>query len=63
MVFLALKMNTNIYNLRAAAALNISVTDDAYISAPGDCKYANSSGKAGSRRLLGMDMGSSNSTG
>lgn len=58
MVFLALKQNTNIYNLKAAAALNVSVTDDSYMSAPADCTYANDTQKAGSRRLLDMDMGS-----
>lgn len=57
-VFFALKQNTNIYNLKAAAALNVSVTDDSYMSAPADCTYANSTQKAGSRRLLDMDMGS-----
>ncbi|BDA42283.1 hypothetical protein COCOBI_03-1700 [Coccomyxa sp. Obi] len=57
-VFLALKQNTNIYNLKAAAVFNVSVTDDSYMSAPADCVYANSTQKAGSRRLLDMDMGS-----
>lgn len=57
-VFLALKQNTNIYNLKAAAALNVDVTDDSYMSAPADCMYANSTQKAGARRLLNMDMGS-----
>jgi hypothetical protein len=63
LVFLALTQNTNIYNLQAAAALNASVTDDTYISAPADCKYANATQTAGVRRLLDMDTGASNSTG
>jgi hypothetical protein len=61
LVFLALTMNTNIYNLKAAAAANVSVTDDSYANAPADCTYANST--SGTRRLLDMDMGSSNATG
>ena len=63
-VYLALKQNTNIYNLQAAAKLGLDVTDDSYTSAPGDCRYANSSATAnGGRRLLDMDMGTSSPTG
>ncbi|CAL5229447.1 g12772 [Coccomyxa viridis] len=66
-VYLALKQNTNIYNLQAAAKLGLDVTDDSYTSAPGDCQYANSTATAkGGRRLLhggDMDMDASSPSG
>ena len=66
-VYLALKQNTNIYNLQAAAKLGLDVTDDSYTSAPGDCQYANSTVTAnGGRRLLhggDMDMDASSPSG
>ena len=65
-VYLALKQNTNTYNLQAAAKLGLDVTDDSYTSAPGDCQYANSTATAnGGRKLLhgDMDTGASSPTG
>ncbi|KAK9902882.1 hypothetical protein WJX75_009728 [Coccomyxa subellipsoidea] len=58
-VYFALTDNTNTYNIKAAAAVNASVTDEKYASQPSDCTYANQTSTASSnRRLLDMNMGS-----